>query len=138
MLLAAGGALVVVGSTLPWLGRDGRSATSWDLPVESLFRGEPTDGPSAGIVLLLVGGLAVVLALLPTLAKRTPRPVFSLLTGSLAFDVALMAVMASATIKPALTLGAGAIVTLLGSILISVSTLLARARWRRLRSRAGP
>lgn len=130
VLLAAGAGLVLVGSALPWLGRDGRSVTSWSLPVESLFRGEPTDGPSAGIVLLGVSVLAGVLALLPTLARQTPRPIFSLLAGSAAFDIALMAVMASATVKPGLTLGAGAIVALLGSILISVSTVLARARWR--------
>lgn len=129
VVLGAGGALVLVGSALPWLGRDGRSFSSWSYPVESMLRGEPTGGPSTGIVLLVVGALAVVLALLPTLVRWTPRPVYSVLAGSIAFDVSLAAVMASATVKPALTVGAGAFVTLAGSVLIAVHSLLARARW---------
>ena len=133
VVLGAGAVLVVAGSALPWLGRDGRSFSSWSFPVESMLRGEPTDGPSTGLVLLVVGVVAIGLALLPTLATRTPHPIFSVLVGSLAFDVALAAVMASATVEPTLTLGPGALVTLLGSVVISASTGLSRARWRRLR-----
>lgn len=129
VVLGVGGVLVLVGSVLPWLGRDGRSFSSWNYPVESMLRGEPTNGPSTGLALLVAGLVAVLLALLPTLARWTPRPVYSVLVGTIAFDLSLAAVMASATVKPALTLGAGALVTLAGSILIAVDSLLARSRW---------
>jgi hypothetical protein len=129
VVLGAGGVLVLLGSVLPWLGRDGRSFSSWSYPVESMLRGEPTGGPSTGLALLVVGLIAVLLALLPTLVRRTPRPVYSVLAGSIAFDLSLAAVMASATVKPSLTLGIGAFVTLAGSVLIAVHSLLAKSRW---------
>ncbi|MDP9340802.1 MAG: FHA domain-containing protein [Actinomycetota bacterium] len=128
--LGGAAALVLGGSLLPWLGRDGRSATSWDLPVISMFRGQPAGGPSTGIVLLVVALLAGALAAFPFLTRRSPRPGYGLLAASLAIDTGIAAVMASATVTPHLNLGAGAVVTLAGGLLLGVYSLRARSRLR--------
>ncbi len=126
--LGGAAALVLVGSFLPWLGRDGRTASSWDLPVVSVLRGQPAGGPSTGIVLLLVALVAVALALFPLVTRRSPRPGFGLLAASLAVDMGVAAAMASATVEPHLSLGAGAVVTLVGGLVLGAYSLRARSR----------
>jgi hypothetical protein len=128
--LGAAAALVVVGSFLPWLGRDGRSTSSWDLPVLSLMKGQPAGGLRTGPLLLLVALVAGALAAVPYLMRIPPNPGIAFLIAVVPINAGIAAVWASLKATPHLSLGPGALLTLAGGLILAGHALVTVSRAR--------
>jgi hypothetical protein len=127
-LAAAGAAIVIAGSLLPWISAGGESVSAWDIPIGYLFSDNTSDGGfKTGIVLLLPA-----LAVLPSLARR-PLPDNRLLLAAAALasnSAVLLVLRVLGSDPPRPSLGVGVFVTFAGGGLMLYEYATARARTR--------
>jgi hypothetical protein len=125
-LAAAGAAMAIAGSLLPWISAGGDSVSAWDIPIGFLFSDRTSDGGfKTGVVLLLPA-----LVVLPSLARR-PLPDNRLLlaASALASNTAVLLVLrVLESDPPRPSLGVGVFVTFAGGAVMLYEYATARAR----------